>query len=271
MGQRRCSKSAPPSWFPTRPAELPSPVSANDRFECLEVHDATVMFAGLLALDSVSLSVTNGEILGVIGPNGAGKSTLVNVLSGFQSATGSILIDGEDVSSWPARRRARVGLCRTFQDVRSFSDLSVSDNVLVAALGLGKRMREAQRLTNETLEFFDLEEQADTRASLLPYGALRRLGVARAIVGRPSIAILDEPAAGLNEVESDELLGLLRRTRDFFGCGIVIVEHDMRLIFGLCERIHVLDHGVTITEGKPEDVRNNQKVIEIYLGTEDSN
>lgn len=234
----------------------------------LTVDRVGVRFSGLAALDAVSLEVARGEILGLIGPNGAGKSTLVNVISGFQPAEGRVLVDDVDVTRWSAHVRAARGIRRTFQDVRLFADMSVEENLYVAALGAGMAPVAAREATRVTAEIFKLSGHAGDLAGDLPYGIERRVGLARAVVSRPAFALFDEPAAGLNEVESDELMELLRETRDRFECGIVIVEHDMRLIFRLCERLHVLDHGVTLATGSPLEVRNEPRVIEAYLGSE---
>lgn len=232
-------------------------------------HDLTVYFSGLKALEAVDLSLKRGEILGLIGPNGAGKTTLVNTISGFQRPTrGSVLLGPQDVTRWSAHLRARAGVVRTFQGLRPFRDLTVRQNVEAAAIAAGAGWKEAGRRSSHFLKVVQLEAFADADADALPYGAERRLGIARAAATLPQFLLLDEPAAGLSEVESDQLVDLVRTLRSEVGCGVLVIEHDMRVIMQLCERIQVLDFGHTIFVGSPEAVRSNPAVIAAYLGSD---
>jgi branched-chain amino acid transport system ATP-binding protein len=238
-----------------------------ERRAALSAVGVTVDFSGLRALSDVSFSVDEGEIVGLIGPNGAGKTTLLNVLTGFQAPTdGQVLLDGRDISGWSAQRVARARLSRTFQGVRPFAALTVRENVEVGALGVGARAREARRRADELLDEYGLRASGDVPASALPAGLQRRLGIARALASHPRILLLDEPAAGLNEVEGDELVRLVSDVRDRLGCAIVVVEHAMRVIMQLCERLHVLDGGSTLATGTPTEIRADPAVREAYLG-----
>lgn len=236
----------------------------------LVAEQVTKDFAGLRAVDSVSLSLERGEILGLIGPNGSGKTTMINVLTGLLPITsGRVLVDGRDVTGWAPHRIARVGLARTFQVVKLFKDFTVMENVEVAAISArGVSRRQAQDLAAAALARVGIEHLAELPASVLPQGEERRVEIARALATQPSYLLLDEPGAGLNDVEVEVLLPTLDRIRQEVGCGILIVDHDMRLIMGLCDRIHVLNYGRTIAEGAPELVRREPAVIEAYLGTE---
>jgi branched-chain amino acid transport system ATP-binding protein len=234
----------------------------------LEAREIRVHIRGVKALDGVDLELRQGEILGLIGPNGAGKTTLVNVLSGFQRATtGTVMLGGEEITGWTSAEIARAGLVRTFQDVRLFSGLSVFENVEAAASSGGASRREARALARSLLARVGLEARRDGPAHGLPHGEERRLGIARALAPRPAFLLLDEPAAGLDEAESDELVGALATIRDEFELGLLVIEHDMRLIMRLCERIQVLDHGKTIAIGTPAEVRSDPAVLTAYLGT----
>jgi branched-chain amino acid transport system ATP-binding protein len=233
----------------------------------LRVEQVTVDFHGLRAVDKTSLELARGEILGLIGPNGAGKTTLVNVMSGFQSlSAGRVALDGRDVTHWPAWRRARAGLARTFQNVLLFPQLSVVENVESGALAMGEQRADARRRALESLRWLGLDHLADRDASTLPFGAERRIGIGRAVVMRPSFLLMDEPAAGLNDAECIDLASLIRRIRDELGCGIVLIEHRMSLVFDLCSRIQVLDQGATLAIGGPNDIRANAQVRRAYLG-----
>ena len=234
----------------------------------LEVSSVSVDFEGLRALNDVSLSLAAGEILGLIGPNGAGKTTLMNVVSGEQRpSSGIVCFDGRNVGSWTPHKRASAGLSRTFQGVRLFDGLTVAENVEVGAVGLGLPRKTAQERSWGLLKQMNLTGVAFSRAGDLPQGDARRLGLARAAAMRPRCLLLDEPAAGLNEEETDELGRAIRELGAQRSLGVLVIEHDMRLIMNLCERIQVLNFGMTIFVGTAEDVMNEPAVIEAYLGT----
>lgn len=237
----------------------------------LATESVSKSFAGVHALADVSIDVGRGEIVGVIGPNGSGKTTLVNVISGVIAPTSGTVTVGD--LSWtrrPSYRVAQCGIARTFQTIRLFDEMTVLENVEVAAAscpatrGVGRR-RSAAR---EALAMLDIEELAGTMAINLSYGLQRRVELARAIAGRPDFVLLDEPAAGLNEAESDELLELLLGLREKLGCGLVIIDHDLRLIMRGTERIFVLNEGQLLAQGKPEEIRHDARVIASYLGTD---
>jgi len=233
----------------------------------LEAHDLRVHFAGVRAVDGVDLTLGRGEILGLIGPNGAGKTTIVNALSGFQALTsGTIRLGERGITGWSPRRRARAGLVRTFQAVRLFPGLTVIENVEAAGLGVGRSRPVARRRARELLRTFDLGHCAGVTGAALPHGEERRVGLVRALAADPSFLLLDEPAAGLNELESDALGETLGLIRDEFECGLCVVEHDMRLVMSRCERVQVLAFGQTLADGTPAAVQSDAAVVDAYLG-----
>ena len=248
----------------------------------LEARGLSKSFRGLQALDGYQLRLAPGSIHGVIGPNGAGKTTLFHLLSGFLRPTsGSIAFEGRDVTGWAAYKVARVGIGRTFQNIRLFGDLTVLDNVkiavqrrvprsllgtVVSSPGFRRRERELNEEALALLERFGLAAQAHRAARNLPYGDQRRLEIARAVGAQPKVLLLDEPNAGMNPIETQELLGLIRRLREELGITIVLVAHDIPLVMNLCDRIQVLNYGRLIAEGDPAAVRSNPDVIAAYLG-----
>jgi ABC-type branched-subunit amino acid transport system ATPase component len=234
----------------------------------LVIDRVTKDFVGLRALDSVSLRLERGEILGLIGPNGSGKTTLINVVTGFLRPTqGRIRVDDVDITHWPPHMIARLGLARTFQTIKLFKELTVLENVEVAAVSMGLPRGRARERAYQVLDSLGAGRLAGTLAGALPYGEERRVEIARALATRPGFLLLDEPAAGLTEVESDELLRMLASIPSQTGCGMLIIDHDMHLIMRLCDRLHVLNYGGTIGEGTPDQVRRNPAVIEAYLGS----
>jgi branched-chain amino acid transport system ATP-binding protein len=224
-------------------------------------------FEGVLALHDVTMELHRHEVVGLIGPNGAGKSTLVNVLSGFdQPSAGAVELEGRVVTGWSAHRRARSGLTRTFQHSRSFRELSVRENIEVAALGVGAGAAKARRRAEELLELLALRGSANSPAAVLAHGDERRLGVARALATEPKFVLMDEPAAGLPEVEVPEFAAVVRSIRDDHEAGVLLIDHNMALVMAVCDRIHVLDQGRTLAEGTPAEVRGNLDVASAYLG-----
>lgn len=239
-----------------------------DPVSVLEVAHLCKSFAGLKALDDVSFTVRTGEILGLIGPNGSGKTTLINVVTGLLPATsGTVSVDGRRTSGRPAHRVAKAGIARTFQTVRLFRELTTFENVEVAAVSMGHSRKRAAARAAELLEGLGLSPLGETLAGEIPFGHQRKLELARALAMDPKFVFLDEPAAGLNEEESDGLHDLLKDLPARFGIGLIVVEHDMRLMMNLCPRLHVLNYGRTITEGTPTEVRANEEVVTAYLGS----
>jgi branched-chain amino acid transport system ATP-binding protein len=241
--------------------------TAGSNHTSLSIRGLSKYFAGLHALEGVSFNLQRGEILGLIGPNGSGKTTLINVVTGLLPATrGQVFVDGVEITNKRPYQVAHAGLARTFQTIRLFRDLTVLENVEVAAVSMGLSRREAHQRALEVLEEIGIVGWGETLAGVLPYGLERRVEVARALATTPRFLFLDEPAAGLNEDESEELLQVLAALPAKKNLGMLIVDHDMRLIMRLCHRLHVLNFGKTIGEGKPEDVRKIPAVLEAYLG-----
>jgi ABC-type branched-subunit amino acid transport system ATPase component len=224
-------------------------------------------FEGVHALREVTLELHRHEVVGLIGPNGAGKTTLVNVLTGFDFPTsGTVELEGHDVTAWSPHRRGRVGLARTFQHSRSFGGLSVRENVEVAALGSGAGPREARLRADSLLELLGLRDRENQPAGSLAHGQERKLGVARALAIRPRFLLLDEPAAGLPDAEVPEFTEGVRSVRDEHVAGVLLIGHNMALVMDVCDRIQVLDQGRTLAEGTPAEIRGNLDVAAAYLG-----
>lgn len=248
----------------------------------LEAVHLGVSFGGLNAVDDFSLVIGRTEIAGLIGPNGAGKTTVFNLLTNvYQPTRGNIMLNGYSTAGKSTAQVNRMGIARTFQNIRLFGAMSVLDNVkvglhnsmkenLLAALSHTFGYRGEEKRANdralELLDFFGMSDIADAQAGSLPYGAQRRLEIVRALATRPAILLLDEPAAGMNPHETEELMENIIRIRDTFGIAVMLIEHDMRLVMNICEGICVLDHGKVIAKGTPEDIQNNETVITAYLG-----
>jgi branched-chain amino acid transport system ATP-binding protein len=248
----------------------------------LEVRDVSITFGGLKAVSGLNLSMPPAGLYGLIGPNGAGKTTAFNIVTGvYRPTAGSVLVDGVRVDGLKPHQIVHAGLARTFQNIRLFADLSVVDNVRLGAQmrrqhglwasllrtpGVVRSERAVAAHAGELLEVFSLTARTHDRARDLPYGDQRRLEIARAVATGPKVLLLDEPAAGMNPQEKIELMDLIRFVRDKFSLAVLVIEHDMKLVMGICQRITVLDHGEVIAEGTPEQVRCHPRVIEAYLG-----
>ncbi|HEP1785597.1 ABC transporter ATP-binding protein [Streptococcus suis] len=250
----------------------------------LEVKDLTKNFGGLTAVGDVTMELHEGELVGLIGPNGAGKTTLFNLLTGvYEPSEGTISLAGTILNGKAPSKIASLGLGRTFQNIRLFKNMTVLENVLIGLGNHGKahvfasffrlpafyKNEEALKTKAiELLKIFDLNGDADTLAKNLPYGQQRRLEIVRALATEPKILFLDEPAAGMNPQETAELTQLIRKIKEEFGITIILIEHDMSLVMEVTERIYVLEYGRLIAHGTPEEIRNNKRVIEAYLGGE---
>lgn len=252
------------------------------REKILEVRNLGIDFGGLTAVNNLDLDIYQGEIYGLIGPNGAGKTTVFNMLTKvYQPTRGTIQIAGQDIEKMNPVQANVAGVARTFQNIRLFSNMSVLDNVKTGMHNSIKygllstvfrlpsfrtQEKESTQKAMELLEIFGLAQEADTIAANLPYGAQRRLEIARALATNPKLLLLDEPAAGMNPQETQDLMDMIRKIRDLFPISILLIEHDMKLVMGICERITVLNFGQVLAQGLPGEIQSNKEVIKAYIG-----
>lgn len=264
------------------PSNAIMPDADLDKSPILQTQQLGIDFGGLTAVDNFSVTVGRTEICGLIGPNGAGKTTIFNLLTNvYQPTRGSIILNGIDTAGKTTAQVNKLGIARTFQNIRLFSNMSVLDNVkiglhnniksnLVSSLTHGFGYKTAEKEANEQamelLAFFDMKDMANHISGSLPYGAQRRLEIVRALATKPSIILLDEPAAGMNASETAELMENIRKIRDTFQIAVMLIEHDMNLVMGICEGIAVLNYGKIIAKGTPDEIKSNPIVIEAYLG-----
>lgn len=251
----------------------------------LVAKDISITFGALKAVDNFNIEIKSGELIGLIGPNGAGKTTVFNILTGvYNASSGEYTLDGQNVIKTSTSALVKKGLARTFQNIRLFKYLSVVDNVVAAynfrmKYGIFKGMfrtpaywkeeKASREKAIELLKIFDLDKYANTHAGNLPYGEQRKLEIARAMATEPKILLLDEPAAGMNPKETEDLMNTIKLIRDKFGIAVLLIEHDMKLVLGICERLIVLNHGTILASGEPTKVINDPRVVEAYLGKED--
>ncbi len=270
-----------------KPSNAVIPARDADKTPILEATQLGIDFGGLTAVDEFSISVGRTEICGLIGPNGAGKTTVFNLLTSvYQPTRGSIVLDGYPTQGKTPSQVNRMGIARTFQNIRLFSNMSVLDNVKVGlhnhtktslfssithGFGHSKAEKKADEKALELLSVFNMEGMAGYTAGSLPYGAQRRLEIVRALATKPGILLLDEPAAGMNPSETAELMENIRKIRDTFQIAVMLIEHDMNLVMGICETIAVLNYGRIIAKGTPEQIKSNPAVIEAYLGKKGEN
>ena len=259
-------------------------MTAEDKKRLLDLDNVSIVFGGLRAVSNLSMHIDEHELIGLIGPNGAGKTTAFNLITGVYVPTeGDITFNGVRINGKKSYQVTQLGMARTFQNIRLFSELPVIDNVKIAYhIHIGynlpeaifrtrKYVQEENEVTKKAMELltiFHLEDHAYDLAKNLPYGAQRRLEIARALATEPKLLLLDEPAAGMNPQETKELMEMIRWLRDHFHLAILLIEHDMGLVMGVCQRIYVLEYGLCIASGTPDEIRRNKRVIEAYLGEE---